>query len=110
MTTNMMTWRTREGNEIPVDTLETSHLVNILRYGIRKHTEREEVVECALSALAYSGSAPDGASMAAEQAFHEGFKIAGQMPDPTQLDVWPHIIAECKKRGLWHELEEAGIR
>lgn len=105
-----MIWRTREGVEIPVRELETRHLVNILRYGVRQHTEREEIVECAFSALAYSGSAPDGASMAAERAANDGFRIAGRMADPTRLAVWPHIVAECKRRGLWHELEEVGIR
>lgn len=105
---NKPIWITREGQKIPIEELETYHLVNILRYGIRKSEEWEAVWHDALAADAYEGG--KAAADAARAAAKEGFDLLVTLPNPVRLPVWKHIVAECKKRGLWHELTEIGVK
>jgi hypothetical protein len=82
-----MKWQTKDGRMLSISDISDSHLLNINNMLERNGFVHSSV---ALSCLAYSATAPDGAAMAAESAF-ESMKFN---------DVSDAIFDEVDRRGL----------
>jgi hypothetical protein len=59
-----MKWRCHDGRVLYIREMGSQHIVNSLH--MMQRVQRIHLMQGSLSALAYAGSAPDGAAMAAE--------------------------------------------
>lgn len=109
-------WTTRDGRKLKPSQMETSHLLNTLRF-VRHKVARRCALEArresdlALSALSYASGAPDGAAMAAEAASDEfltrsqQFTLMARRPDlclqnARRVPIVNKIYLEAKRRGV----------
>jgi len=109
-------WTTRDGRQLKPSQMETSHLLNILRYVRRRMRYRMklEAKDCfsnALDALSYASGAPDGAAMAAEEAADK-FMVDGAAWEAATRDpkaqlkmglktrIVKRIYVEARRRGV----------
>lgn len=99
--TKPVTWTTRDGTVWPVRNMTDAHLLNTIRYLRRTHQARCRTT--AMSADAYSCTAPDGAADCAEAEAKGLYDLADDSCDAAVSLGEPRfatMLREAKRRGL----------
>ncbi len=103
------TWVTREGWRVAVKDMTMGHVFNTVAM-LRRQAERaikkriEKLENIAGNAYAYAGTAPDGASMAAEGYADDCFREIYSLQQPEAVDIvcaqsvrcWPALMKRLK--------------
>lgn len=85
-------WKTKDGRKLRLGDMDTDHLKNAARYARKAWRKLERQ---ALSAIAYAGSAPDGAADAAEA------EADGLGEQAIRHRLWEGaFLKELKRRGV----------
>lgn len=99
----MTMWRTKDGRTLELQQMEPSHIVNAMHMIQRAHAR--QLLRTSLCALRYALTAPDGASLAAENAADECMGIAydaGRCFADAEREyaIVKEMVVECRRRGI----------